>query len=109
MPGTFVLKPSRQQFMFNLKAENNETILTSERYEAKAGAMNGIASVRHNAPRDERYDRLTATDGQSYFVLKAANGETLGTSERYTSSAAMEKGIASVKANAPSATVRDET
>lgn len=108
MAGYYVLKPSGSQFMFNLKAENHETILTSERYEAKAGAQNGIASVRQNAPHDERYLRRTASDGQWYFVLRAANAETLGTSERYTSTAGMEKGIASVKSNAPGAPVRDE-
>lgn len=109
MAGHYVLKRSGSQFMFNLKAANNETILTSERYEAKAGAENGIASVRQNAPHDVRYSRLTASDGQFYFVLKAANAETLGTSERYSSTAGMENGITSVKTNAPGAPVRDET
>jgi uncharacterized protein YegP (UPF0339 family) len=50
MSGKFVLKKSGDQFMFNLKAANGEIIATSERYEHKQGALNGIESVRTNAP-----------------------------------------------------------
>lgn len=48
--GKFVLKKSGSQFMFNLKAGNGEIIATSERYATKQGALNGIESVRKNAP-----------------------------------------------------------
>jgi uncharacterized protein YegP (UPF0339 family) len=44
-----------------------------------------------------------------HFVLKAANGETIATSERYTTKAAAKNGIDSVKTNAPTATTVDET
>ena len=83
--------------MFNLKAGNHETILTSENYASKAGANNGIASVKINAPNDARYVRKTATNAARYFVLTAGNGEVLGRSEMYSSGSAMETGIASVK------------
>jgi len=43
------------------------------------------------------------------FNLKSANGQVIGTSEMYSSKAAMENGIASVKENAPSATIEDTT
>jgi len=104
---TFVGKDG--QFYFHLLAGNGEKILASERYKAKASAENGIESVKKNSPDDARYDRRQAADGQHHFVLKAANGEIIGTSERYTTAASMEKGIASVKANAPSATVVDQS
>src|SRR5688572_30559571 len=108
MSGKFELKKSTNgQFYFNLKAGNEEVILTGETYVSKQGAENGIASVRVNAPIDERYDRKTSTGGQPYFSLKAANGENLGRSEMYASTSAMENGIASVKSNAPTATVVD--
>jgi uncharacterized protein YegP (UPF0339 family) len=110
MAGKFVLKKSNNgQFYFNLKAGNGEIILTSENYTTKQGATNGIASVRVNAPFDERYERKTAGNGSPYFILKAANGETLGRSEMYSSTTAMENGIASVKTNAPTASVEDLT
>ena len=38
------------EFRFRLKARNGEIIATSEGYKAKAGCMNGIESVKKNAP-----------------------------------------------------------
>ena len=43
------------------------------------------------------------------FHLKAANGETIATSEVYTSEAGCQNGIDSVKKNAPAAQVEDQT
>ena len=108
--GTFVLKKaSNNQFHFRLQADNGESILSSELYASKAGAQNGIESVRTNAPTDARYERKAAKDGQPMFNLKAANNEVIGTSETYSSEAARDNGIASVKKNAPKATVDDQT
>jgi hypothetical protein len=110
MAARFELKVAGgDQFMFNLKAGNHEIILTSELYTRKASAEVGIESVRKNAGDDARFERKTSRAGDPYFVLKAANGETIGKSEMYSAAAAMEKGIASVKANAPGAPVVDET
>ena len=41
------------EFRFRLKARNGEIIATSEGYVAKSGCMNGIESVRKNAPDAE--------------------------------------------------------
>ena len=110
MAAAYVLrKSSDDQFYFNLRAVNNEVILTSERYTRKAGAENGIESVRVNSPNDSQYDRKTSTKGEPYFVLKAANYEIIGRSEMYSSEAARETGIASVKANGPTAPIDDQT
>lgn len=110
MAAKYVLKRSTDgHFMFNLKAANGEVILTSERYAGKSGALNGIESVRQNSPLDGRYDRRTATDGSPYFVLRAANNEIIGRSELYSSTQAMENGIAAVKRDGPRAEVEDQT
>ena len=45
------------KFRFNLKAANGEIIASSEAYEAKASALNGIESVRTNAPIAEIDDQ----------------------------------------------------
>ena len=51
MAGTFELyKDAQGEFRFRLKAGNGEIIAASEGYESKAGALNGIDSVRDNAP-----------------------------------------------------------
>lgn len=110
MSGKFeITKSKNDKFLFNLKAGNGEIILTSQLYEAKTSAQQGIDSVRTNAPMDERYERSTSTSGQPYFNLKAANGQVIGRSETYSSTSAMEGGIASVKKNAADATVVDLT
>lgn len=110
MDGKYALsKNSDGRFLFNLKAGNDEKILTSESYDAKASAEKGIESVRSSASNDERFDRMTSKDDKPYFVLKAANGEVIGTSEQYSSVTMMEDGIKAVKANAPSMTVDDRT
>ncbi|MEA5049162.1 MAG: YegP family protein [Eubacteriales bacterium] len=44
-----------------------------------------------------------------YFVLKAANGEPIGTSEAYSSETACKNGIESVRKNAPVAGIEDQT
>ncbi|WP_434679764.1 YegP family protein [Enterobacter sp. PTB] len=43
-----------------------------------------------------------SSDGQFRFVLKAGNGETILTSELYTTKNSAENGIASVRTNSPS-------
>ena len=41
------------EFRFRLKAKNGEIIATSEGYKSKASCLNGIDSVRRNAPDAE--------------------------------------------------------
>jgi uncharacterized protein YegP (UPF0339 family) len=43
------------------------------------------------------------------FNLKAANHQVIGTSQTYKTAETRDEGIASVKTNAPSAPVHDET
>ena len=110
MAGKFELKKSKNdKFFFNLLASNGQVILSSEMYEAKASATNGIESVKKNAPEDARYDRLSAKDGSPYFTLKATNGQVIGQSQMYSSEATRDAGIESVKTNAPGAAVNDLT
>ncbi len=106
--GKFIIKKrSNGDFQFNLKAGNGEIILTSEGYTTKASCQNGITSVRTNAVEDSRYERKTSTNNKPYFNLKATNGEVIGSSELYESTAGRDKGIESVKKNAPDAKVED--
>lgn len=86
-------------------AGNGQIILSSEMYESKSAAENGIASVQRNAGDDGRYARLTSSGGDPYFTLKAGNGEVIGKSEMYDSASSMENGIESVKNNAPGAAI----
>lgn len=48
-----VYKDNAGEFRFRLKATNGQVIATGEGYKAKAGCMNGIESVKKNAPDAE--------------------------------------------------------
>ena len=51
MAGKFQLKKGNSgKYHFNLLASNGQVIATSESYESKRSALNGIESVKANAP-----------------------------------------------------------
>jgi len=57
MPTRFLIfKDSRRQYHFRLVAPNNKISAVSGSYTSKAGCINGIKSVRRNAPRAEIVD-----------------------------------------------------
>jgi uncharacterized protein len=110
MAAKFVIKKSgKGKFVFNLKAPNGLVILTSESYNDRSAAAKGIESVRRNAGKETNYERRSAKNGQTYFVLKAANKEVIGQSQMYKSPSSVTKGIASVQANAGTAKLEDLT
>jgi uncharacterized protein YegP (UPF0339 family) len=61
MAGKFVLSKAKNgKFHFSLKAGNGEIIATSQMYDTKSGALNGIESVKKNAqsaPVDDQSDK----------------------------------------------------
>lgn len=92
------------QFRFRLKAGNGGIILASQGYTSKDSALNGIESVKTNAPDDDNYERKTTEAGASFNLL-AANRQVVGTSQVYTSEGSRDGGIESVKTNAPIANI----
>ena len=107
--GKFVItKRANGEFQFNLKAGNGQVILTSEGYTTLAACKNGIESVKKNSAEDARFERKEAKNGAPFFNLKAGNGQIIGKSEMYSSAAACENGIESVKKNAPDADVVED-
>lgn len=108
MAGWFELSKSKDgQFRFVLKAGNAETVLSSELYKSKRAAENGIASVQANCANDARFERKTASNGKTFFNLKAGNHQVIGTSQMYATEASRDNGIESVKTNGVSKTVKD--
>ncbi|MFN0254832.1 YegP family protein [Pedobacter ureilyticus] len=103
-----ISKRTNGEFQFNLKAGNGQVILTSEGYASKANCENGIASVRKNSQDDSKFEKKTASNGKFFFNLKATNGQVIGSSQMYEAEAGRDNGIASVKTNAPEATVVEE-
>ena len=108
--GKFVItKRSNGEYQFNLKAGNGQVILASEGYAAKSSCENGIESVKKNAQDDSKFEKKTSSNGKYYFSLKASNGQIIGSSEMYESTAARDNGIESVKKNAPDADTDDQS
>jgi uncharacterized protein YegP (UPF0339 family) len=126
-----VICDSAGRFRFHLKAANGQIIAVSQSYGAKESAIKGIDSIKINSPIAKIAD-LTTAEGtmpmhaagivqdpvfeiqcnapdRYRFHLKAANGEIIAVSQSYLSKQAAEKGIASVKTNAPKAKIIDHT
>jgi uncharacterized protein YegP (UPF0339 family) len=60
MPGKFVVKKgSTGKFRFNLLSSNGQVVASSEAYNSKASAMNGIKSVQKLAPDATVEDQTT--------------------------------------------------
>ncbi len=55
------------QYRFRLKARNGEIILKSEGYTTKSSCEKGIASVKTNAPEDNRY-RILSKRGEMFWI-----------------------------------------
>ncbi|MBS5879830.1 MAG: YegP family protein [Clostridium sp.] len=121
--GKFLVKQTKSGFKFDLKAGNGETIATSEVYTTEAACMNGVESVRKNAPaanvEDQTVEGFTAAThpkfeiyadkaGEFRFRLKARNSEIIAVSEGYKAKASCQNGIESVRKNAPDAEVVKE-
>lgn len=96
---------------FNLEAANGEIIGTSQLYATKYNAERGAVAVRalvrlaraeaqtQAAPKLVRFEVFQGEDRQSYFRLRADNGEILLGSEGYVSASNAKRGIESVVAN----------
>ena len=118
--GKFVIRKTSTGVKFDLKAGNGEVIATSEVYASEASCLNGIESVKKNAPiaavedqtvegyateKHPKFEIYKDKAGEFRFRLKAKNGEPILASEGYTAKAGCVNGIESVKKNAPEAEV----
>ena len=118
--GYFIVKPtSNDGFMFNLVADNNEVIATSQTYKSAENAKIGIESIKANCGSDiedktvpgyaelpcPKFEVFKDVEGKFRFHLIASNGEIIAASQGYTTKESCQKGIASVKSNAPKADI----
>jgi len=118
------------RFRFHLKAANGQIIAVSQSYGTRENALKGIVSIKTNAPIAKTADLTTGGPMPEHqagiaqdpvfeiqfnapdrfrFHLKAANGQIIAVSQSYLSKQSAENGIASMKTNAPQATIIDQT
>jgi hypothetical protein len=96
-----------KEFRFRLKADNGQTILSSEGYATKASCMNGIESVKKNSADEKRFSKTKTPTNMFRFALTAANSQIVGTSQNYKSESGRDNGIESVKRNAAKAVIKE--
>jgi uncharacterized protein YegP (UPF0339 family) len=77
---------------FSVFAANGQNVLTSESYTTEAAALNGAFSTVENGINKAAYEIRTSASGSYYFVLKASNGQIVGTSQQYSTKASAERG-----------------
>lgn len=77
-------------------------------YREGTGSATGVGS-RGGGARTAKFAAFQGHRRQVPFHLKAANGEIIAASQGYTSKAAAQNGIASIKDNAASAPTEDLT
>ena len=116
--GKYEVKKMASGFRFNLKAANGQIIgNTSESYSSEKSCLNGIESVKKNAPlaaiedqtipefvkeKNPKFEIYTDKAGEFRFRLKAKNGEIILTGEGYKAKASCLNGIESIRKNADS-------
>ncbi len=71
--------------------------------------MKGIEAVKTAVKASGGFEKKTSSNDKCYFVVKAGNGEVVGTSEMYNSNEACTEGMTAVKNAAGSATVDDQS
>jgi len=118
--GKFIVRSTNTGVKFDLKAGNGEVIATSEVYSSEAACLNGVESVKKNAPvaavenqtaagfateKHPKFEIYNDKAGEFRFRLKATNGQIIATSEGYKALAGCLNGVESVKKNAPDAEV----
>lgn len=96
-----------KEFRFRLKADNGQTILSSEGYATKASCMNGIESVKKNSSDVKRFSKTKTPTNMFRFALTAANSQIVGTSQNYKTESGRDNGIESVKKNAAKAETKE--
>ena len=120
--GKFIIKKTNTGIKFDLKATNGQVVATSQVYKDKAYCVNGIESVKKNAPlaniedqtvegfkseKCPKFEIYADKSGDFRFRLKATNGQIIAIGEGYTTMKNCVNGIESVKKNAPDSPVEE--
>ncbi|MDD3251087.1 MAG: YegP family protein [Lachnospiraceae bacterium] len=118
--GKFEIKQTATGHTFHLKAVNGEIIGTSQVYASLEACKKGIVSVKENAPiaatedqtkegfleeKNPKFEIYKDKAGAFRFRLNAVNGQEILASQAYVEEGSAQKGIESVRKNAPDAEI----
>jgi uncharacterized protein len=108
MSAKFEINKSKDgQYGFKLLASNGKVILRNCAFKSKIDAIRHVELVKKYSACNGNYQRGISSNKGSYFILMGNDGDIIAKSKMYLSITGMEKGIASVKANAGCAEVFD--
>lgn len=93
--GSFDLwQATDSQWHFHLKSGNGAILMTSEAYEDRTSAINGVLSTLTNGVDEAQYELAPAAHG-FLLHLKAGNGQIIGFTEVYATKSSATRAIAS--------------
>ncbi|HEV7556631.1 MAG TPA: YegP family protein, partial [Kofleriaceae bacterium] len=94
-PGSFDLwQADDGQWHFHLVAGNGNTLLTSEAYTDRTGAINGVLSVEANGIENAKYQVVAAANGYLLHLV-AGNGEVISSTQVYSTKSNATRAITS--------------
>ena len=111
----YVVRNTNTGIKFDLKTDGGEVLATSEVYSSKASCLNGIKSVRNNAPgaaledqtveepekcKNPKFEIYVDKAGEYRFRLKARNGQIVAVSRSHDTKEGCLGVIDLVRANA---------
>jgi uncharacterized protein YegP (UPF0339 family) len=93
------------EFRFHVLGSDGEVLLSSESYASEAAAYNGALAVQQAGRSRAGYTVKQSAAGSFYFVLQAANGEVIGTSQMFAMREGVDGAIAQLIALLPTIAV----
>lgn len=88
-------KSTDGQFRFHVVSGNGRTLLTSEGYTSRTGALNGLLSVLENGVDPAMYATNKTASGKYSLHLRAANYETIAFTQAYATKSSATRAIGS--------------
>ena len=103
----YELKRSAGKYLFNLKGEQHEVLLTSGYFPKKAEALAAIEVVRKLAMDAKAFELCRAATGSRFFVLKAGEKDVLARSELFDSEGAAWRAMQAASKHCMTVDIRD--
>jgi len=94
-PGKVDLWQSADGWHFHVVSGNGRTLLTSEAYTSRTGALNGVLSVLDNGVDPAMYETNKTASGKYNLRLEAANHEIIAFTQAYATKSSATRAIGS--------------
>jgi uncharacterized protein len=104
-----ITKNTNGSYYFQLRSGNGQVLLSSEGYISKDGCINGINAVKANIKDNNKFEKKNTANNKYYFILKAGNGQVIGTSEMFETMASRDNAMVAVQMSGDNVFLNDET